>query len=157
MHQPATPPLSLCLANLSQMCSGKFLRETSDQQHMEVKLEDKLLRACAKMRLKAGERKQSGRTGSTEWELKAGLRRRAPWVVQGSLASSLDHLKARSLFYIVLRLISPLMFEVSDVKGKVRGLFIKQSLKPYYGSPALCWAFATFSVSWCSAQSVGLL
>jgi hypothetical protein len=35
---------------------------------MEEKLGDRLLRACTKVTLKAGERKQNGKTGSTVWD-----------------------------------------------------------------------------------------
>jgi hypothetical protein len=111
----------------------RILRKTPEQKPAEESLENKLLKAYAKMKLKAEERKKKRKSGSAKWDPKLNdqVLVRKQLVSDAVRGITSKFVRLYDGPYTITNVLSPSMFEVSDLKGRVRGTFNKQSLKPY--------------------------
>ncbi|PNF35642.1 hypothetical protein B7P43_G18254 [Cryptotermes secundus] len=110
----------------------KILKKTTDQKPKEESLETKLLRAYAKLKPKAEEKKRR-KTRSTNWEPQLNdhvLVRMQP-VSDATRGITSKFIRPYEGPYVITDVLLPSMFEISDLNGKARGRFRKQSLKPY--------------------------
>jgi hypothetical protein len=111
----------------------KILQKEADQSPKDEPLADKLLKAYAKMKLKAEKRNRKRRTGKTLWKPKLGgfvLVKCHP----ASDAAQGITTKFQMPYegpYLISREISPAIFELSDTDNRVRGIFSIKHLKPY--------------------------
>jgi hypothetical protein len=111
----------------------KILRKGPDQVPIEETLADKLLRAYARMKLKADRRKKKFKPGTTKWKPQVN----DLVLVKGQPTSDASRGitgKFQRPFegpFTIRKTIPPAMYELCDRKGKLRGLFNLRDLKPY--------------------------
>jgi hypothetical protein len=111
----------------------KFLVKEADQRAPLESLQDKVLKAYINMKTKALKRNERHRTGTTRWEpqldelvlAKCQPTSNAPMGVTSKFVRPYDGP------WKVSKLIPPSTFEISDLNGRVRGVFNKQALKRY--------------------------
>jgi hypothetical protein len=111
----------------------KALNKARDQLPPDERLEGKILHAYAKMKMKAYERKRKRKTGTTRWEPKLMdkvLLRSQP-VSDAARGITSKFIRPYNGPYQITKVCPPSMFELSDMTGKLRGRFNKQSLKPF--------------------------
>jgi hypothetical protein len=99
---------------------GKLLKKEADQCPKEEALADKLLKAYARMKVKAEKRNRKRKTGRTQWEPHL---QELVLVKCQPLANSGDPMKDPISFR---RKLTP-----PDTEGKLRGRFNIKHLKPY--------------------------
>jgi hypothetical protein len=110
-----------------------ILKKEPDRQPVEEALTDKLLKAYARMKLKADKRKEQRKTGVTRWRPKlneAVLVRCQPTsdAAQGITGKFQRPFEGP---YTIRKIIPPAMYELKGEDGKLRGLFNLRHLKPY--------------------------
>jgi transposase InsO family protein len=112
---------------------SKILKKAAGQLPVEDTLAEKLLKAYARMKLKAEKRNRNRKTGRTKWRPKVNdlvLVRSQPAADAAQGVSS----KFQRPFegpYTILKIINPGMCELYNEDGKLRGLFNVKHLKPY--------------------------
>jgi hypothetical protein len=129
-------PIELLSAESRPDIFRKLLKKEPDQQPSEEALADKLLKAYAKTKLEAEKRNRNRKLGSTRWrpELKDLVLVKcqpAPDAAQGIIG------KFKRPFvgpFVIKKIVAPAMYELADEKGRQRGLFHLQHLKPYIRS-----------------------
>jgi hypothetical protein len=94
---------------------------------------DKVMKAYARMRKKAMDRKERRKTGNKTWEPK--VKERVLVKAQPASDAAVG-VTAKFTYpyegpYIISRVIPQSMYEISTTSGKVRGEFNKKALKPY--------------------------
>jgi transposase InsO family protein len=111
----------------------KILRKTQDQMPPVESLEDKILHAYARMKQKAADRKRKRRTGTSKWDPQLGDRVlvRCQPVSNAALGLTGKFKRPYEGPYIITKTVPPSAYEISDSKGKLRGMFNKELLKPY--------------------------
>jgi hypothetical protein len=112
---------------------SKLLKKEQDQKPIPVALEDKLLRAYAKMKIRARKRQAKRKIGRTVWQPNIGdavLVKSQP-VSDASLGITGKFHPAYEGPYYIKRFIPPAMYELRGDTGKSRGLFNLKHLKPY--------------------------
>jgi transposase InsO family protein len=111
----------------------EILKKTSYKFQEEVSFEDKLLRAYAKLKLKAHERKKRRKIGTTKWEPKVNdqiLLRIQP-TSDAARAISSKFVRPFEGPYKITEIIPSATFEIADMNGRVRDWFNKKALKPF--------------------------
>jgi hypothetical protein len=112
---------------------SKILKKAAGQLPVEDTLAEKILKAYARMKLKAEKRNRNRKTGRTKWRPKVNdlvLVRSQPTADAAQGVSS----KFQRPFegpYTILKIINPGMYELCNEEGKLRGLFNIKHLKPY--------------------------
>lgn len=112
------------------------LKKTAEHVPGEISLEEKWLRAYARMRLKAAERKRKRKIGNANWEPKVDdqvLVRVQPTsdAAQGITAKFVRPFEGP---YWIVGICPPATYEIADQDGKPRGRFNKRALKPFLKS-----------------------
>jgi hypothetical protein len=111
----------------------EILKKTADKLPLEDTLSDKILKAYARIKLRADRRNERRKTGKTQWQPKLNelvLVKSQPVsdTVQG-LTSKFQRPYEGPI--LISRRVNPSIFELSDEKGKIRGLFSLKHLKRY--------------------------
>jgi transposase InsO family protein len=111
----------------------KILKKEADHLPEEEALTDKLLKAYARMKLRAEKRNKRRKTGSTRWEPKL---HDVVLVKSQSVSDAVQGVtsKFQLLYegpYLIYRKVNPSIYELADSKGKIRGIFKLKHLKPY--------------------------
>ncbi|PNF35650.1 hypothetical protein B7P43_G17966 [Cryptotermes secundus] len=114
----------------------EILDKTSEQLPEAETLESKTLKACARMKLRANDKRNKSKTGTTKWRPQLNERvllRCQPTsdVAQGVIGKFQHPFDGP---FIISKFIPPSMYEVSNSKGKLRGMFNLGHLKPYLDS-----------------------
>jgi len=93
---------------------------------------DKVMKACARMKKKAKDRRERRRTGNKIWEPKGNERVlvRAQPASDAAVGVTAKFIHPYEDPYIISRVIPPSTYELSTASGKVRGEFSIKSLKP---------------------------
>jgi hypothetical protein len=110
----------------------QILKKEADQVPTEV-LSDKLLRAYARMKLRADRRNQRRKTGTTGWEPKL---QDLVLVKSQPVSDAVHGITGKFQLpyegpYRIHRQVTPSIFELADPEGKIRGVFNLKHLKPY--------------------------
>ncbi|PNF28428.1 hypothetical protein B7P43_G15944 [Cryptotermes secundus] len=126
-------PVELLYGNSRPDIFRKILKKSADQLPQEDILSDKILKAYARMKLRADRRNERRKTGRTKWQPRLNdlvLVRCQPVAdtVQGLTSKFQRPFEGP---FIVQRKINPSIFELADSKGKIRGLFSLKHLKPF--------------------------
>jgi hypothetical protein len=111
----------------------KILKKDADQLPPAESLSDKVLRAYLRMRMRADRRKKRQRKGKHEWAPKVGdlvLSRCQP-LSEAAKGVTSKFMRPYEGPWRVTKIIPPSSYEISSSRGKVRGVFHKQALKPY--------------------------
>jgi hypothetical protein len=129
-------PMELMFGKPAPDLFKDVLKKTKEQEPEEVSLQDKWLRACARMELKATERKLKRKVGNAKWDPKVSdmvLVRIQPTsdAAQGITAKFIRPFEGP---YQIVKVYPPATYEIADAEGKVRGRFNKRSLKPFLKS-----------------------
>jgi hypothetical protein len=111
----------------------KLLNKAPDQLPPEESLEEKVLRAYTKLKLRAEERKKKRKTGITRWEpkLQDKILLRSQPVSNAAEGVTSKFMRPFVGPYLITNIFPPSVFEISDLNGKVRGKFNKEALKPF--------------------------
>jgi len=111
----------------------KILTKTSETPPEPETIGDKVMKAYARMRKKAKDRREWRRTGNKIWEPKVNERVlvRAQPASDAAVGVTAKFIHLYEGPYIISRVIPPSTYELSTASGKVRGEFNKKSLKPY--------------------------
>jgi transposase InsO family protein len=111
----------------------QILRKTQDQIPPIESLEDKILHAYARMKEKAANRKRRRRAGTSKWDpqLQDRVLVRCQPVSDAAQGLTGKFKRPYEGPYIITKIITPSAYEISDSKGKLRGMFNKEHLKPY--------------------------
>ena len=111
----------------------KILKKQPAQSPSEDPLADKLIKAYARMKLKAERRNKKRRTGRTQWNPNLNDQvlvkcQPASDAVQGITSKFQRPYEGP---YLIQRKINPAIFELADEEGRIRGIFNLKHLKPY--------------------------
>jgi hypothetical protein len=111
----------------------QIIPKTLDQMPPQEKLEDKLLHAYARMKQRAADRKRRRKTGARKWDpqLQDRVLVRCQPVSDAALGLTSKFTRPYEGPYVVTKIVPPSAYEISDHKGKLRGLFNKEHLKRY--------------------------
>ena len=116
----------------------KVLNDHVNQSQEEEPLADKLIKAYARMKLKAEKRNIRRKTGRIQWLPKLG---ELVLVKSQTVSDAAQGVTAKFQMpyegpYVISKLISSAIFELSEPTGKIRGIFNKVHLKSYLsGNP----------------------
>jgi hypothetical protein len=126
-------PIELLSGNPRPDIFRKLLKKEADQLPKEEALADKLLKAYARMKLRADQRNKRRKTGRTRWkpniqELVLVKCQPASDAVQG--VTSKFKRPYEGPYRIQLK-VNPSIYELADSEGRIRGLFNLKHLKPY--------------------------
>jgi len=111
----------------------ELMTKTMDQMPQNESREQKALKAFSKMKQKAAKRKKKKRAGKFRWEPQVGdlilLKR------QVTSDASANQISKFMVQYVgpmkISNIFPPSTYEVSELDGKVKGVFNKEALKPY--------------------------
>jgi hypothetical protein len=111
----------------------RILLRTREQMPPIESLEEKILHAYARMKQKAADRKRKRRTGTSKWDpqLQDRVLVRSQPISDAALGLTGKFKHPYEGPYIIAKIVPPSAYEISDSKGKLRGLFNKEHLKPY--------------------------
>jgi hypothetical protein len=112
---------------------AKILSKTKDQQPDTGSLQDKLTLAYLTMKQKAEKRKRRRKLGGTKWEPKLNekvLLKCQP-TSDAALGITAKFLRPFNGPWLIMKFIPPSCYEISDQRGKIRGVFNKTALKRY--------------------------
>jgi hypothetical protein len=126
-------PVELLFGEPQPNMFQKVLNNNVNQSQGEEPLADKLIRAYARMKIKAEKRNRKRRTGNTKWNPKTGDLVLVKCQTFSEAAQGITA-KFQLIYegpYIISKLISPSIYELSEVTGKIRGIFNKSHMKPY--------------------------
>jgi hypothetical protein len=112
---------------------SKILKDHVDQSRQEEPLTEKVMKAYARMKLKSEKRNQKRKTGHTRWFPKLG---ELVLVKSQTVSDAAQGITAKFQMpyegpYVISKVISSAIFELSEPTGKVRGIFNKAHLKSY--------------------------
>jgi hypothetical protein len=116
----------------------KIPEKTSQQLPTAETLESKLIKAYARMKLRADKRQRKHRTGATKWKPQLRDKVLVKYQPISDAARGVTG-KFRHPFegpFWVSKIITPSMYEISDKQCKLRGKFNLGHLKPYLESPS---------------------
>jgi len=111
----------------------KFLRKLPENLPETETIGDKVMKAYARMRKKAKDRKEWRKMGNKVWEPKENEK---VLVKTQPASDAADGITAKFIHpyegpYIISRVILPSTYELTTASGKVRGECNKRALKPY--------------------------
>jgi hypothetical protein len=114
----------------------KIIRKERDEKPQEQTVEDKILAAYAKMRLKADKRKKRKRGGTFKWQpqLEEQVLVKCQPVSDASQGCTAKFMRVYEGPFCISKVIYPNIYEVSDEKGKLRCMFNLSHMKPYLDS-----------------------
>jgi hypothetical protein len=111
----------------------KFLTKETDQMPPCESSQEKALKTYIKMKEKAARRNRRRKLGKTEWNPRVGdlvlLKRQASSDAVAGVTGKFMRLYQGPMR--ISRVIPPSTYEISELDGKVRGMFNKNALKPY--------------------------
>jgi hypothetical protein len=111
----------------------QILKSEPDQQPAKEELASKILRAYAKMKLKAEKRNRGKRSGKDKWkpQLNDLVLVKCQHTSDATKGTTGKFHRPYEGPYSVSEIINPNMYEIQDEKGKLRGLFHLSHMKPY--------------------------
>jgi hypothetical protein len=117
----------------------EMLKKNQDEQPTEETLETKVLKAYAKMKLKADRRNAKRKKGTVKWEpqLKAKVLVRGQPVSDAAQGLAAKFQRPYEGVFVITKIVSKGMYEISDERGRLRGLFNICHLKPYLSNAEL--------------------
>jgi hypothetical protein len=104
--------------------------KTLDEHQIHL---DKILKAYARMKVKAERRNRRRRTGKTRWksQLKEHVLVKSQPVSDESLGVTVKFQRPYEGPYLIKKLINPVIYELCDAESRIRGTFNLKHLKPY--------------------------
>jgi hypothetical protein len=111
----------------------KILKKEVDQLPKEETLADRIIRAYARMKLRAEKRNSRRKTGKTRWrpQLEDLVLVKCQQVSDAILGVISKFQRPYEGPYRIQREINPSIYELADSGGKSRGIFHLKHLKPY--------------------------
>ena len=111
----------------------KILKKSPENLPEPETIGDKVMKAYARMRKKASERRERRKMGNKTWEpeVKEKVLVKSQTVSDAAVGVTANFIHPYEGPYIISRVISPSTYELSTTSGKVRGAFNKKYLKPY--------------------------
>jgi hypothetical protein len=110
---------------------SKILNKTKEQQPHNEELQDKIILAYLTLKKKAAKRKRRKQLGSTRWEpeLNEEVLLKCQPTSDAALGITAKFMRPYNGLWVIMRIIPPSCYEISDKKGKIRGTCHKTALK----------------------------
>jgi hypothetical protein len=126
-------PVELLYGNAKPDIFRRILKKHDDQLPTEEALTDKILKAYARMKLRADKRNAKRKTGKTRWQpnLKELVLVKGQPTSDAMLGITSKFQRPFEGPFVVHRKINPSIYELVDSRGKTRGIFSLEQLKPY--------------------------